>query len=58
MKRKTATPDSPSYPAKAGYPVIANVSDGIETSVITGSSAFADDDVEFRVVTTARREKQ
>src|SRR4051812_50089501 len=37
-------PHSSSYPAKAGYPVIADVSDLTETSRHTGSSAFADDD--------------
>src|SRR3954449_6100960 len=39
---------SPSYPAKAGYPVRCGCGDRIERPEITGSSAFADDDGECR----------
>src|SRR4051794_31294327 len=39
---------SPSYPAKAGYPVRRGFGDRIERPEITGSSAFADDDGECR----------
>src|SRR3954449_10334918 len=49
------TPPSPSYPAKAGYPVRRGVGDQIEMPAITGSSAFADDDREGPLADDDRR---
>ena len=52
--RALPPPNSLSYPANAGYPVIWKISAKAQTLRNTASSAFADDDGESRIARSSR----